>query len=152
MRYPVLLFILLCSCNNPVELPENYIYRFNIEQYFISEAELLNAQSTGIIKEIYKNELSETVIIESPDWKKELQPFLQIKLNKPAQVNSFSVDSTKNNEQLTVEYSAKETNEDLRKLRIFFTGSTQDSIIAIRSTSNIYYKYEDTITYLGNWN
>lgn len=149
---PAVCLTLLFSCRNPVKISDQQPLRFDSEKYFLEQAEMLNNQKAAIFKKINKNNVAEEVHVDNPDWKKELQPFLQIKLNKPAQLNSFFVDTIINNQNTVVIYTAKDDTEELRRMSIYSTGGKPDSIIAIKSASNLYYKSADTISYLGNGN
>lgn len=150
--FPAIIFISFFSCNNPVQLPKNQQLQFDAEKYFLAEAERLNRSNAGITKTIRKESISEKIEIQKADWKSELQPFLRIKLNKPAQINSFIVDTILKEGHTVIIYTAKDDSEELRKFCIHLTGDNPDSIIAVKGTSNLYYQSVDTISYLGNGN
>ncbi len=155
MRYSgifvLLLFcFLLIACTGNLQPVSNSKEYFNIENYFLVEAEELTKQNTGIVKTMFKEDASEKLIDNNVNWFTELKPFMDIALNKPALANAYHVDSILNNNRKVLLFQAKDDNPFLQNLKIIFTNNKPDTVIAINRTSNMYYRSKDTLSYFGN--
>lgn len=118
---------------------------FNFSEHFTKEAELLTATDAVLIKTLDKEGKTETLELQHPDWKKELQPFLDLDLNKPALLGSYKVD-TLSVVPLHVRYLASDSTTVIRNADFYGT----DSIIVQKSISNMYYSSAELLTYYKN--
>jgi len=148
----IIALISLLSCSGTETKQAETQKYFSTEKYFSEEAASLNNRETGIVKTIYKNNSSETIASELVEWRTELQPFLQIDLNKPAYINSYFTDTILNGENLLINFRAKEESMSLQNLSVYLTGTRVDSIYAVLKSENLYYRSVDTLSYSGNGN
>jgi hypothetical protein len=103
------------------------------------QIEALKSEKPKVQKDILVNESTENQTVDSLDWSKELEFFLQADLNKPAFVSSYRVDSS----SMGVKYFLKETEKlPVKFLEINRMGEDGVEIRALVSNSNYLYDTE----------
>jgi hypothetical protein len=99
----------------------------------------LKSEKPKVQKNILVNENAENQTVDSLDWSKELEFFVQADLNKPAFVSSYRVDSS----SMGVKYFLKETEKlPVKFLEVNRLGEDGVEIRALVSNSNYLYDTE----------
>ena len=103
------------------------------------QIEALKSERPKIQKDISVNEVIENQTVDSLDWSKELDFFVQADLNKPAFINSYRMDSS----SVGVKYFLKETEKlPVKFLEVNRMGEDGVEIRALVSNSNYLYDTE----------
>jgi hypothetical protein len=103
------------------------------------QIEALKTEKPKVQKNILVNESAENQTVDSLDWSKELEFFIQADLNKPAFVSSYRVDSS----SMSVKYFLKETEKlPVKFLEVNRMGEDGVEIRALVSNSNYLYDTE----------
>ena len=103
------------------------------------QIEALKLQKPRVQKNILVDEVTENKTVDSLDWSKELEFFIQADLNKPAFVSSYRVDSS----SMGVKYFLKETeNLPVKFLEINRIGEDVVEIKALVANNNYLYDTE----------
>ena len=105
---PVLLVGLL-SCNRNQPASNSLLTYFDNPGFFQKEIIRLNASNVKLLKTVTTNGKSEQRRIDAPDWKKEIDVFASITLNKSSFAGKYTVDSTSINGIRITSYSALDT-------------------------------------------
>jgi hypothetical protein len=99
----------------------------------------LNSEKPKVQKNILVNKIAENQTVDSLDWSKELEFFMQADLNKPAFVSSYRVDSS----SMGVKYFLKESEKlPVKFLEVNRMGEDGVEIRALVSNSNYLYDTE----------
>ena len=99
----------------------------------------LKFKKPKVQKDISVNQVSENQMVDSLDWAKELEFFIQADLNKPAFVSSYRVDSS----SMGIKYFLKETeNLPVKFLEINRMGENGIEIKALVANNNYLYDTE----------
>ena len=137
--------LLLFSCNKNEKVKINKY--FDLENYFKQEAQRLQRGGFKLEKKLVEGPYSETVLIDSADWKKMLSPFMSCDINKPAWINSYASDSIVSGDSSRVIYTAKEKGLQIRRVEIFFIDKTPFEIKIERTRENFYYTSKEIYNY-----
>ena len=106
------------------------------------QIESLKSEKPKVQKDILVNEVSENQTVDSLDWTKELEFFIQADLNKPAFVSSYRVDSS----SMGVKYFLKETeNLPVKFLEVNRMGEDGIEIKALVANNNYLYDTERNV-------
>ncbi len=154
-RYYLLLLsiiTLLLSCSNPKQ--SNIPPYFDLQGFMNGQIKILNTGKTGIIKHLSVNDKKEEHQLNSPDWKQELQPFIDADINKPAWRGSFTVDTSysidvNTDTEKIVTYTADTTGIRTKKLALHLdihTGAVLE-IEAHNLTDNVLYHFDQQLFY-----
>lgn len=112
---------------------------YDLKGLMEKQIEALKLENPKVQKDISINESVENQTIDSLDWSKELEFFVQADLNKPAFVNSYRVDSS----SVGVKYFLKETeNLPVKFLEVNRIGEDSIEIRALVSNNNYLYDTE----------
>ena len=137
--FGLLTFCALLSACNP-EIKEGKTKRyFDLKGLIESQIKTLNKQKPMVQKTILMSEKSESQLVKTIDWAKELELFIQMDLNKPAFIQSYQVDSS----SMSVNYKLKNTEKlPVKYLIISRIGENGISIEALVSNENYLYQTE----------
>lgn len=137
--FGLLLVCALLSACNP-EIKEGKINRyFDLKGLIETQIKTLNTQKPFVQKTIVMSEKSESQLVKSIDWAKELELFIQTDLNKPAFIQSYQVDSSSK----SVIYKLKDAEKlSIKYLTISKIGENGISIEALVSNENYLYQNE----------
>ena len=142
----ILLFVASCS-NDTIIIPHTY---FSLSNYFKEQAEELQKNKMKINKKINRNNEQETKLFTDVDWKKELKPFLECDINKPAWIQSYQTDTIFSNQGLMkVNYKAKEENLAVRSIVLSINNKNNVVEITIHKVRHNFY-YQSDIVYTYN--
>lgn len=147
LLFYVCLFFLFSGCKNSPENVETKNKLFDFSGFFSGEAKRLQSVNAKLEKTLLKNNTSEKLIVETPDWFAELKPFTDISLNKPAIANSYNIDSIRNGQSLQITYSAMDSSAPVKNVVLYFSESQPDSITIYKSTNTIYYTLTEELHY-----
>ena len=151
---PALLLVLIITwigCGPGTNVTE-YQNIFSVNTYFKNETARLSGMDLKLQKSVWYSDSSETQIIDSPDWNKELKPFLELDLDKPSVAASYDSSRQEYQNGYTLVYTARDNHPRVREIYIHFTGKDADTIMFISSVSNMYYRSDDTLSYFGDGN
>jgi len=141
------LFITACSDNKSTSRSIVNDY-FDLEEYFVKEAESLRQSNAKISKTLLKNGIAETLVFDSINWDKELKPFMNSNLNKPAFRHAYTIDTFLHHSAAKIIYTAKDPLLTTKSILISYFNEKIDSLMIINQTSNVYYTAEETLIYL----
>jgi len=147
MRYSYLLLSLIffaCNPKNEIKLTNNF---FNLKDYFKRQSELLQKNKIHLNKKIAKDGKEENIDFETINWEKELRPFEDCDLNKPAWKKSYQVDTFYLSSQTHLLYKALEPKLSIRKLEVIFRSDTVYMINILLEKNNAYYQSHQQLHY-----
>lgn len=129
---------LLSACNPEIKESETKRY-FDLKGLMETQIKMLNTKKPFVQKTILMSERSESQLVKTIDWAKELELFIQTDLNKPAFIQSYQVDSS----SLSVNYKLKDTEKlPVKYLTISRVGKNGINIEALVSNENYLYQTE----------
>jgi len=121
---------------------------FDLSQYFTEQVELL-ATKQNIQKKASINGVEESQTIMQPDFKQELQLFMDSDINRTSWLDKYAVDSTLNAAgnltQLT--YTALEDKLRTRKVAISFAETAITNIKIVNATDNVIAQTQQELSY-----
>ena len=135
----LIIFCALLSACNP-EIKEGQTKRyFDLKGLVETQIKTLNKQKLVVQKTILMSNKVENQSINTIDWAKELELFIQTDLNKPAFAQSYQVDSS----LAGVKYTLKETEKlPVKYLTISKIGEDTIKVEALVSNENYLYETE----------
>jgi hypothetical protein len=106
---------------------------FSLADFISKEKENMVKSNTGLIKILELNGKKDTLILEKPDFAKELEVFIKADINRPASSDQYNIDSTYLRESLLkVTYSALDKKLLTQKLSIQFNSEGKVNRIVVR--------------------
>ena len=112
---------------------------YDLKGLMEKQIKVLKSEKLKVQKDISVNEVAENQTVDSLDWAKELEFFIQADLNKPAFVSSYRVDSS----SMGVKYFLKETeNLPVKFLEVNRMGEDGLKIRALVTNNNYLYDTE----------
>ena len=146
--YIYILFALMltsCSDENVKVLHQHY---FNLADFFRKEAAVLQKQNFKMQKQIIKDRVKEMKTFDQLIWQKELKPFADCDINKPAWINSYQTDTTySSGGNMFISYKAKEETLPVRSIVLTINNSKIEEIIIHKERHNFYYQSNDVYIY-----
>ena len=140
--------LLFISCSNQsttVQDSEKPFY--DLKTFIGEEANRLNQEKVIYVKTISIDGEEERIEIESINWQKELEIFSQSDINRKDWFHKYSIDSTKNEESLTIEYEANSPKLKIRLLRIQLEDSLVKKIEIRKYVKSLVNTSEEFLTY-----
>jgi hypothetical protein len=142
-KLPLFLAIITFSCQQKEEnSTQKY---FDIKSLFTNQINVLSTEKPVFVKNVEINSEKETKEFDSIDWKKELDPFVMMDINKPAYAKSYEIIETDS----TLKYLLKK-DEKLPISSIWMMkkrNSNQISFIEIASNEeNMLYGWNKSLT------
>ena len=136
------------NSNKAIPTTQNY---YDILTFFKGEILKLKAQDAGLEKEITLNGETETKQIPNVNWEIELSVFIENHINKPALAGKFTKDSTVQQNQILLSYSAIDENSDIRSLNIILDLQSYEpkSVSIQKRKKNLLYKTQSQFTYIN---
>ena len=136
--YVLLIMLAISACQSEsgeMKVKKYYDLKGLVER----QIEVLKSEKPKVQKNISVNESTENQTVDSLDWAKELEFFMQADLNKPAFVSSYRVDSSLRG----VQYFLKETEKlPVKFLEVNRMGEDGIEIRALVSNNNYLYDTE----------
>lgn len=145
----VLVLMTLFSCGERKPSESTSASFVNLGDYFTRECTRLETGGYQLEKTLEGSDTTETKLIEDPDWKVELDPFLKAASIKNADM-LYRADSSINAGVRQITYHALDSITPLRSVTVYGDTSVPDSVLFIRSVSNMYYQSADTMFYSGS--
>lgn len=118
MTRTVSLALFLCTLFSCETDKRNTAAYFDTKSFFEKAALKLSIQQKALKKELVFGDSSVTQQFDRVDWKKELQPFAEIDLQKNGYKGRFKVDTIQNGNQRTITYTSEDPKTDLKELMI----------------------------------
>ncbi|MFK7932174.1 MAG: hypothetical protein AB8G22_01610 [Saprospiraceae bacterium] len=144
-------FCLLFACTNSdleTENDQSVERFFDLSQYFKGQVKLL-ATKQEVQKKASINGKTESKTISTPDFKQELQLFIDSDINRTSWLDKYEVDSTRNATgnltQLT--YTALEDKLRTRKVAITFTNKEVTNVEILNATDNVIAQTKQELSY-----
>ena len=133
---------LLSACDSEIKEGKTKRY-FDLKGLIESQIKTLNTQKPFVQKTIVMSDKSESQLVKTVDWAKELELFIQTDLNKPAFIQSYQVDSS----SVSVKYTLKDTEKlPVKYLVISRVGENGILIEALVGNENYLYQTERHLT------
>lgn len=132
------LFLIVTSCSEKQQSSINPTY-FDLKSFFGSEAEKLKLVDTHIRKKIVTGNDFEQKEFANINWEKELRPFSESDINKPAWKFSYSVDTFYLQSQVHVVYKTTEAKLPIKKLEVIFKNKEVAMVNISTEKKNAYY-------------
>lgn len=142
----VFILMVLSSCNNSEVIKTSNQF-FQVREYFIKQAESLKKNNVHLQKSINRDNKIESKNILSVDWKKELRPFEDCDLNKPAWKKSYKADTFYLSNQTHLIYKALEPKLSVRKLEVILHADTVIMLNINIEKKNAYYQSSQQLHY-----
>lgn len=143
----ILLLSLMASVSCQ-EVHQQEVAYFDCKRYFESIAASLVSDGATLQKTVVADGKSETIDITKPDWKKELAPFLELDINKPAFRGMYDVQTKPNGSSMVTEYVSLDKNHIVQTLRVMQTNDGKvETVQAVCSTRNPYHASSDTLLF-----
>ncbi len=140
---PVLL--LLSACSKPDEPGEKSL--FSLSQFFSGEIAAMQKNGCGLTKTIRSGNTSASKKITSPAWEKELKPFMDAEIDKPAWKNSYSSDTSLKDSLVIITYTTSAKKAPVKRLRVTqCNGKTQHLHISTVE-SNSWFELKQELSY-----
>jgi hypothetical protein len=114
---------------------------FDLKQYIAQQVRVLTQQKTPVQKWVQVNGTEQQVLVKDIDWQKELEPFAQTDLNKPAYIQSYYMDTLRSEMGQTFIYVLKETEKiPVKTMRVTLDKSQriQSLTIEVRNENFLY--------------
>lgn len=134
-------FILFClnSCIPKEEAKSNKGKNADLITFFKGEMSRLNAVAPTLKKSVYKNGVLEKKILDSVNFEKELEMFLEVDLNKSAWKNSFELKEGVLSDTTLKTYTCKDKKVRIRKVKVYYSKGKIVMVTAfLTSKNNIY--------------
>ncbi len=142
----IFIWVVFSSCNNSEGIKTSNQF-FQVKEYFIKQAEALQNNNIHLQKSIMRDHKEESKNIVSVDWKKELRPFEDCDLNKPAWKKSYKADTFYLSNQKYLIYDALEPKLSVRKLEVIFRADTVFMVKISIERKNAYYQSSQQLQY-----
>ncbi|HET6244389.1 MAG: hypothetical protein H0V01_07835 [Bacteroidetes bacterium] len=145
----VVFIVFLFSCCDFLEIaPKVDQKHFDIPGFFIEELKRLNETENPIIKEISKDEEREDKIIKTPDWQKELAAFIDVDINKPALINSFTVDTiVVSGDSYEIYYNSIEESSTIRNISLLYENNSCTFVKIEKNNTNALFSSKQYMQY-----
>jgi hypothetical protein len=150
------LFILLAfslvmvSCTDANDQAESSQY-YDISTFFDEYADLLNSRRVSANKVIEKDGEREERFLENPDWKKELDPFKDLNIRRPAFRGEFVIDTVFSSaKNYSVKYISKSTKTEIREIEILFSNDEIQSLTASKMNDNAVFSISRNLAWMRN--
>ena len=122
---------------------------FDIAAFFKQESAALQKNKMKIVKQIIKDGAKDLKTFDNINWQKELKPFADCDINKPAWINAYRVDTIPlKNGRINVTYTSQEEKLPVRSIKISFTNDNLiEDIVIQKERHNFYYRSYDWYVY-----
>ena len=138
--------IVFTSCNSSEGTKTSNQF-FQVKEYFNKQAEVLQKNNIHLQKSINRDHKEESKNIVTVDWKKELRPFEDCDLNKPAWKKSYKADTFHLSNQTQLIYTALEPKLSVRKLEVILCADTIFMVNILIEKKNAYYQSSQRLHY-----
>ena len=122
---------------------------FNLGAYFTSEITRLSEQKTTLDKKAALNGKIENQTLQNVDWEEELSIFTLSDINKPAWRDKYTADSSMQGQQLTITYTATDTDLRTQSINLVFepNATTPKSVTIFNHADNFVYQLTENLNY-----
>lgn len=120
----LILVALLSSCTISIEPSKNTAKYFDIAQLIKDEIEQLENENFTLLKVMETEEEIDTLVIQNPEWQKELQIFAATNINRPALIGSYNIDTLEN----IINYTATSNKVKIESVKIKYKNLKTEAI------------------------
>lgn len=119
-RYLFLLsgILFLSQCGKQDSIKETKKY-FDIPAFFQNEIKIRSSENLGLEKITSKGEDINSEIIDTVNWEKELEPFSELNMNKPAFENKFQKTVDSSTKLCIIRYQALDSTLEMQEVVIW---------------------------------
>lgn len=142
----VLFMLTFFSCGEKSSTEVTSGSPFSLEGYFAGECTRLENGGFELEKSLESSGTTETKLINDPEWKSELDPFLKASVIKNTAM-LYRTDTSSHSGVRQITYNAIDSVTPLRSIIIYGETHNPDSILFIRKVSNMYYQSSDSLFY-----
>lgn len=139
-------FLMLSGCKNP-SVSNNSDFEFNYADLLNKELDGLKKSKAIIEKKIYYQGKSETKILKSPEWDKELRPFVECNIQTPAFNKLYSNEKRISGDSLIFSFKAKSEKQEIRLLEVTLVKQQLKCIEASLFKKNSYFTLNESLLY-----
>jgi len=104
-----------CTSGPPAPLASRY---FSCTTYFQAEAKRLAQEYPEFRKAVTRNGMHDSSLSTTPDWSRELEPFVQCDIGKPSLAAAYRADTVIRNDTLRTRYTAREPSAPVRQIAV----------------------------------
>jgi hypothetical protein len=151
----VLLFFVgfsFASCKDHENVVANDPLVNDLQQYLNSEIRELEQSNFSLKTVLVNQDIPEEKSIADPDWKNELKPLTVLLTDRHFKSSLFVIDSMEVNNVFKYKMHARDEYSEIKSVTVYKSKNAIDSLIIIRSVSNMYYVASDTVHYKGHGN
>lgn len=148
MRIALIFFLLLIfACSIKTTSTSDF---FDTKSFFNHEIELLTKQKSGVSKRfVFINNNDSIILLDSVNWQRELQVFIDLDLAKPSNQSAFIVSNTEANGLIEKSYKAIDSAQELQTVIITTDNKQNVKIIeALLTKNNSLYKASKHLRYV----
>ncbi len=136
--------VLLASCADTANDERNALNQskyVDLKSYFEAEILRLNHSNYALEKILLFDGETETINTSKVNWKKEIEPFLELDILKNTYTGRLNVDSVLVGlDDFTVKYIPNDSSLDLKQLQVHFNHQKINSITAEFASHNLLYQ------------
>jgi hypothetical protein len=111
--------VLLVACSGSTNPPASRF--FSCAAYFEGEALRLAQNRPELRKDVTRNGMHNALVMAAPDWKRELEPFVQCDIGKPSLASAYRADTLLQHDTLRYLYTATEASAPVRQVAVLST-------------------------------
>lgn len=140
--------IFLSGCIERSVPPQTEKFYFDLKGFFEQEASYLYEQNITAEKYLINEKDTQILTLSNINWEKELAPFINSDINKPAWKESYTVDSVLMNEKLqSIIYSSSEKNLLAKQIQIRFYNDNVSHVYIENASKNYIYNSAQILSY-----
>ena len=134
--------VILIACQKPEIDNSTVVSYFDLPAVISTQQKQLKEQHAGIEKNLKVNKKLENIKIDSVDWDKELQLFVEANINKPVLIGSYKVDEKKEGDLSKITYTTLDDKNKVKELIVTKTGEVLNTVEVDWVESNPIYHSE----------
>ncbi len=125
----MLFFVSVSACHYKVSSDKPETLNFSITKFIENQIDSLEYEQIPLLKTGSVGQVSDSVLIEKPDWKKELQAFIEADISNTSRLNYYRVDSQYvNHGRVKVLFTTTNDNIPVKSMKII---SRRNKIISL---------------------
>lgn len=131
------LILSLSSCISEQEVVSSEQY-FDLPLYIENEILELNKNNVQLFKKVFTDGEYDSVWIAKPDWKKELQIFSNININKPAFIGKYNVTQRNAKEFQETTYQSLDETLPIKSLKLLLLNDSIKNISIFKDDHSMF--------------
>lgn len=121
-------------------------YGFQLTSVLDSLCNSLEKNSYNLLKKVNYSGKEEMIMQMNPEWKKELEPFYDGDLNKPAFTGAYKADTIIVNDSVLYRFVTNEHKNPVKRLSVLYTGEQLSAITISIKKSNAWFNLEQELS------